>query len=146
LSGEGEYLLRTSLEQKDEKLVWDIYNTIRNIEEVFRVLKMDLELRPDFHQKDKDTMAHLFLGVLAYSIVNTVRRKLKKQGIHDSWSNLIRIMNTQKTGTISMKQRDGKKVHIRICSKPRMEVQKIYKAMGYEMMPFYRKKFVFPES
>ena len=146
LSGEGEYLLRTSLEQKDEKLVWDIYNTIRNIEEVFRVLKMDLELRPDFHQKDKNTMAHLFLGVLAYSIVNTVRRKLKKQGIHDSWSNLIRIMNTQKTGTISMKQRDGKKVHIRICSKPRMEVQKIYKAMGYEMMPFYRKKFVFPES
>jgi len=27
-----------------------------------------------------------------------------------------------------------------------MEVQKIYKAMGYEMIPFYRKKFVFPES
>lgn len=96
LSGEGEYFLRTSPEQKDEKLVWDIYNTVRNIEEVFRILKLDLRIRPDFHQKDENTTAHLFLGVLAYSIVNTVLRKLKKQGIHHGWSNIIRIMNTQK--------------------------------------------------
>ena len=146
MCGEGEYFLRTSLEQKDERLVWDIYNTIRNIEEVFRVLKLDLKIRPDFHQTDENTVPHLFLGVLAYSIVNTVRRKLKKQGIHYSWSNIIRIMNTQKTGTISMKKSDGKKVYMRLCSKPTMEVQKIYEAMGYKMMPFYRKKFVFPES
>jgi hypothetical protein len=146
MCGEGEYFLRTSLEQKDESLVWDIYNTIRNIEEVFRVLKLDLKIRPDFHQTDENTVPHLFLGVLAYSIVNTVRRKLKKQGIHYSWSNIIRIMNTQKTGTISMKKSDGKKVYMRLCSKPTMEVQKIYEAMGYKMMSFYRKKFVFPES
>jgi hypothetical protein len=45
-----------------------------------------------------------------------------------------------------MKKSDGKKVYLRLCSKPTMEVQKIYEAKGYKMMPFYRKKFVFPES
>jgi hypothetical protein len=55
-------------------------------------------------------------------------------------------MNTQKTGTITMNRKDGKKVYLRLCSKPTREVQEIYAAMGYRMMPFHRKKFVFPES
>lgn len=142
---EGVYFIRTNIQQRDEKLVWDIYNTIRNIEQTFRVLKSDLALRPVFHKKDENTMSHLFLGILAYSIVNTVRHRLKKQGIKHDWQNIVRIMNTQKTGTITMDQSDGKKVHIRLCSKPSQLAQEIYKTMGYKMMPFYRKKFVFPE-
>lgn len=143
--GEGVYFIRTNIEQTDEKLVWDIYNTIRNIEQAFRVLKSDLALRPVFHKTDENTVSHLFLGILAYSIVNTVRHKLKQQGIKHDWQNIVRIMNTQKTGTITMDRSDGKKVHIRLCSKPSQLAQEIYKAMGYKMMPFYRKKFVFPE-
>lgn len=145
-SGEGEYFLRTSIGQRDEKLVWDIYNTIRFIEEVFRILKSDLSIRPIFHKKDENTIAHLFLGILAYSIVNTVRYRLKRHGIHHDWRNIVRIMNTQKTGTIIMNRKDSKKVYLRLCSKPTLGVQEIYTAMGYKMMPFHRKKFVFPES
>lgn len=145
-SGEGEYFLRTCIGQQDEKLVWEIYNTIRYIEEVFRVLKTDLSIRPIFHKKDENTIAHLFLGILAYSIVNMVRYRLKKHGIHHDWRNIVRIMNTQKTGTITMNRKDSKKVHLRLCSKPTPGAQEIYTAMGYKMMPFHRKKFVFPES
>ena len=144
-SGEGVYFIRTSLDQQDETLVWDMYNTIRQIEDVFRVFKSDLELRPVFHKNDDYTVAHLFLAVLAYSIVNTIRYRLKKKGTTYSWNTITRIMNTQKTGTISMSKKDGQKVYIRLCSKPNNEVQNIYQAMGYKMMPFHKKKFVFPE-
>ena len=144
-SGEGVYFIRTSLDQQNETLVWNIYNTIRQIEDVFRVFKSDLELRPVFHKNDDYTMAHLFLAILAYSVVNTIRYRLKKQGTTYSWSTITRIMNTQKTGTISMRKKDGQKVYIRLCSKPIKEVQNIYQAMGYKMMPFHKKKFVFPE-
>jgi hypothetical protein len=144
-SGEGEYFLRTSHQEQNAMLVWGMYNTIRQVENVFRVFKTDIELRPVFHKNDNHTMAHLFLAVVAYSIINTVQHRLKSKGIKRSWSNIIDIMRTQKAGTITMNQRNGKKVHLRVCSKPNQEVQNIYKAMGYKPMPFHRKKFVFPE-
>jgi hypothetical protein len=72
----GIYFLRTSL-KISEKLLWEIYSTIREIEYPFRTLKTDLDLRPVYHKKDESTMAHLHLGVLAYWVVNTVRFQLK---------------------------------------------------------------------
>jgi transposase len=143
---EGVYFIRTSIEQRDEKMVWDIYNTIRQIEESFRVLKTDLSLRPVFHKKDVNTMAHLNLGILAYTLVNTIRYRLKKNQITYDWQNISRIMNTQKAGTISMDSHDGKKIHIRLCSNPTAGAKQIYEAMGYKPMPFYKRKFVFPEN
>ena len=72
----GHYFLRTDLDIKEEKNLWEIYNSIREIESSFRCLKTDLDLRPVYHQKDESTMAHLHLGILAYWLVNTVRYQL----------------------------------------------------------------------
>ena len=58
---------------------WDYYNLIREIECSNRQLKTDLNLRPIYHQKDKRSDAHLFLGLLAYWIVNIIRHQLKKE-------------------------------------------------------------------
>ncbi|MEZ4987414.1 MAG: hypothetical protein R2795_20610 [Saprospiraceae bacterium] len=63
--------MNTSLDMKDETLVWDVYNTIREIENTFRTLKTDLDLRPIYHKNDDSTVAHLYLGLLAYWLVNT---------------------------------------------------------------------------
>jgi hypothetical protein len=142
---EGVYFLRTNIQETDEKIMWNIYNTIREIEATFRVLKSDLSLRPIFHQKDEYTVAHLFLGVLAYSVVNTIRHKLKNHGINHDWQNIVRIMNTQKVGTITMNQRNGKQINKRVCSIPSAGTQEIYSATGYKSMPFYQKNIVLPE-
>jgi transposase len=40
----GLYFLRTSLLMEDEVMIWNIYNTIREIESSFRLLKSDLDL------------------------------------------------------------------------------------------------------
>jgi len=145
-SMEGEYFIRTSLKSHDEKMIWDIYNTIREIESAFRVLKTDLNLRPVFHQKDKSTVAHLFLGVLAYTVVSTIRYRLKQKGINHDWRNIVRIMNTQKMVSTTMKSKDGKIYCIRKCSVPTPKVSEIYQAMNYKMMPLYTRKYVVPEN
>lgn len=44
--GLGIYFLRTNLSVKDEVVIGNIYNTIREIENSFRTLKSDLDLRP----------------------------------------------------------------------------------------------------
>lgn len=80
----GIYFVRTSLPLVDEVILWNIYNTIREIESSFRCLKTDLDLRPIYHKSDAGTMAHLHLGLLAYWLVNTVRFKLKAHGINSN--------------------------------------------------------------
>ena len=76
-SGHGVYFLRTNVRTLDEKTTWDYYNLIREIECTNRQIKTDLGLRPIYHQTDDNSDAHLFLGLLSYWIVNTIRTKLK---------------------------------------------------------------------
>ncbi len=142
---EGVYFLRTSISEIDEKAFWQIYNTIREIEAAFRVLKADLNMRPVFHKSDYNTMAHMNLAVMAYQLVNTIRHQLKAKGIHHNWSHLVRIMNSQKAVTATMLDKQGRKIFIRKCSKPESRAKEIYDALGYKYYPFIRKS-VLPEN
>jgi hypothetical protein len=141
---DGYYLLRTTLDQKDEETQWTIYNTIREIEATFRVLKTDLDLRPVYHKTDAAAMAHLHLGLLAYWMVNTIRYQLKQKGINNEWRDVVRIMNTQKMVTTTMNNEYDQQIIIRQCSEPTNQVNEIYTALQYKPKPFARKKSVVP--
>ena len=138
----GVYFLRTSLTDKNEKLIWTIYNCIREIEQSFRTLKTDLDLRPIYHKTDDASQAHLHLGMLAYWVVNTLRYQLKPQGITADWRELVRIMNTQKCVTTTLVNDRGEHISIRCCSKPSQKVALIYDALNLKQAPFIRKKSV----
>lgn len=140
----GVYFLRTTLKPSDEKKFWEIYNTLTEVEATFRTLKTDLSLRPVYHQKDDRTKAHIFLGVLAYMVVNTIRYKLKLQNINHDWKNIIRIMNTQKIVTTSLKNDKNQIILIKKPGQPNSEATAIYQATKYKPMPFVLKKYVFP--
>lgn len=143
---EGQYLLRTSLNEKDEHTQWTIYNTIREVEYTFRVLKTDLDLRPVFHKTDGASMAHLHLGLLAYWLVNTIRYQLKLKETHNEWRDIVRIMNTQKIVTTTMENNRNDLIVIRQCSEPSQKVMEIYHNLGFKPQPFSRKKFVVPKT
>lgn len=141
----GIYFLRTSLNDEN-RILWDSYNTIRDIEYTFRVLKTDLDMRPIFHKKDDSTMAHLQLALLAYWVVNSVRYQLKKEGINQQWNEIIRIMNTQKAVTTTAQNNCDQIIQIRRCSEPNDTVKKIYQALKYKSTPFKKKKVVVHKS
>lgn len=142
----GVYFIRTTLSNKDEASVWKIYNTIREIESTFRVLKSDLRMRPVFHQKDIYSEAHIYGSILAYMIVNSIRLPLKAKGISYSWSRIIEIMNTQKIVTTRMETKKGDTIIVKQCSEPEAEVMEIYSALGYKDRPFWKKKSVLPKT
>lgn len=125
----GVYFIRTSYRDPGEKELWDIYNTIREVESTFRCLKSDLSIRPVFHQKDERIESHIYLTILAYQLVNTIRHMLREKGIRHDWKNILRIMSTQTIQTIELPT-DKKNIHIRKPSKPIKEVQQIYQATG----------------
>lgn len=138
----GIYFLRTSLMQLDEHTFWTIYNTIREIEYTFRVLKTDLDLRPIYHKTDEASMAHLNLGLLAYWLVATIRYQLKQSGINSDWREIVRKMNTQKSVTTSVKNINQQTISIRQCTEPTKDVKEIYDKLKYKYQPFTRKKSV----
>ena len=155
----GIYFLRTNREKLDEQTTWDYYNLIREIECTNRQLKTDLSLRPIYHQKDGRSDAHLFMGLIAYWIVNTIRYRMKvvnqrreqeankdkkpdekrKRFPTPFWTEIVRRMSTQKAVTTEAVNALGEKVTVRLCSTPKKEAAEIYEMLGYKKMPFWRK-------
>ena len=143
----GIYFLRTSLDGKDEKSKWLIYNTLREIESTFRILKTDLDLRPIYHKTDDASLAHLHLALLAYWIVSTIRYQLKLHHINHDWSEIVRIMNTQKSVTTTLENIKGETIQIRQCSEPNEQVKEICTTLKYNPVPLPRTKSVWhPEE
>ncbi|HEX8678076.1 MAG TPA: IS1634 family transposase [Segetibacter sp.] len=138
----GIYFLRTNLNVSDEVIVWNIYNTIREIENTFRTLKTDLDLRPIYHKNDDATMAHLHLGLLAYWLVNTVRHQLKSKNINSCWSEIVRIGNTQKVITTTGKNTLDQLVSTRKCSEPNENLKAIFDILKTNYQPFRKRKSV----
>lgn len=138
----GLYFLRTSLLLEDEVMIWNIYNTIREIESSFRTLKTDLDLRPVYHKSDTGTMAHLHLGLLAYWVVNTVRCKLKAHGIKSHWPEIVRIGNTQKIITTHGTNKAGEMIGVRKCSEPTEQLRNIQSILLIKPKPFAKRKSV----
>ena len=114
----GVYCLRTTLLDQDNATLWRTYIMLTELESVFRSLKTDLGLRPVFHRIDRRVEGHLFISVLAYHFVHTLRLQLKAKGISDSWNTLRQTLSIQRRVTVTMQRRDGRTVHVRKATRP----------------------------
>lgn len=139
----GVYFIRTNCQNPQQTQLWRIYNTIREVEATFRCLKSDLQIRPVHHQNDERVESHIYLTILAYQLVNTVRYMLKKKEINTDWQNIVRIMNTQTIQSLLLPTKT-KTISLRKPSKPIKEAQDIYKATNTKsMMPAKKKHVVY---
>ena len=131
----GVYCLRTTLVEQDNATLWRTYIMLTELESVFRSLKTDLGLRPVFHQIDRRVEGHLFISVLAYHFVHTLRLQLKAQGINDSWNTLRQKMATQHRVTVTLQRRDGRTVHVRKATRPKPRHQTLGTILKLEPNP-----------
>jgi hypothetical protein len=125
----GVYCLRSNNKTMDEKTLWKTYTTLTDLEAVFKSLKSELGLRPIFHQKQSRVDGHLFITLLAYSIIHTIRYRLKKKDIHYSWNTIREILETRDRITTSMKCRDGLMLYIRQSVELNDRQKEIYDAL-----------------
>jgi len=131
----GKYLLQTSLDEKDEVNIWEFYNVIRTVEETFKTLKSDLDIRPVFHKTDDASKAHLNLAVLAYWVVSTTKYRLKQKDIRVRWEELLRIMSTQQRVTMVAEQANGHLLKVRRSTTPESKLAEIQTALGIAAVP-----------
>jgi hypothetical protein len=122
----GVYCLRSNCTNLDEKTLWKTYTTLTDLEAVFRSLKSELGLRPIFHQKQSRVDGHIFITLLAYSIVHTIRYKLKQNSIHYSLDTIKEILENSCRVTTSMKCKDNTTLYIRQSTELNEEQKEIH--------------------
>jgi transposase len=120
----GEYFLRYAKNAISEDKIWEAYNQTRDVEAVFRCLKTDLDIRPIYHQKDKFIEPHIWLGILAYQVVNFIRRELKQNDINYSWSTIVEKMSSMQASVVSVKNDKDEKLYVKLCTRPNTDQKK----------------------
>lgn len=139
----GSYFLRTSRTDLDEQEIWSLYVMLTNVEDAFRSLKSELELRPIYHQKEERSDAHLFIAVLAYHLLNTIQTQLRSHDIHMQWWNIREQLSSHARITTSMTTKDGRRIHIRKSTEPEPFHRLIYDALTLSYYPRKSKRVEF---
>lgn len=142
LTHPGVYCLRTNELHWDAATLWQTYIQLTDLEAVFRSLKSELGLRPVYHHKEDRADGHLFITVLAYQAVQVLRRKLKLQGINDSWLSLREIFSGQQRVTATFTQKDGRTLHVRKTTLAEPKLQSLYEALSLSATPAGTRKLV----
>ena len=135
LTHPGVYCLRTNQTDWDESTLWRTYFTLTDIEAVFRSLKSELGLRPIYHHKPIRAEGHLFITVIAYQLVQMIRRRLRQTGQCASWTTLRRILEGQQRITATFRRADGRTLHVRKATRAEPSQQAIYEALGINHAP-----------
>jgi hypothetical protein len=131
----GYYMLRSNLMDKSEKEIFDIFTMLLDLEDAFRSMKSELGLRPIYHQCEYRCDGHLFITILAYHVLHSIRLKLKDHGITHSWSTIRSRLASHYRVTTSMKRSDGKMLYVRKTAKPEQCHTIIYDALGLPHRP-----------
>lgn len=126
----GKYFLRTNLAHLEARELWQIYNTLRKVEDAFRFMKSSLGLRPVYHQIERRVDGHLWITIMAYHLIQHCLYQLKQQGINYNWETVRKIMRSRIRVTTKAKLENGRTLHHRSTTKAEVEQIDLYIALG----------------
>ena len=138
----GIYCLRSNIPDWSEQQLWNTYVMLTDIESTFRSLKTELGLRPVYHQKEERVTGHLFITLLAYHLVHVLRYQLKQARIHLSWDSIRQRLSTQQRLTLILPTDDRKIIYLRTTTRPDVQQQAIYAALGIKPDPLGKRKTI----
>ncbi len=108
---------------------------LTDIEDAFRCMKSELGLRPIYHHIERRCDGHIFITLLAYHVMHTIRCKLRQKGIRFCWATIRTELSSQVRISTTMKRKDGKAVHLRKSSRAELSHRTIYEALKLSTQP-----------
>lgn len=125
----GTYYLRSNLLEKNAKDLWELYQTMQVVETAFRFMKSSLGMRPVYHQKEKRIDGHLWITVLAYSLIQDILYRLNSKEISFNWETIRNSFNSRVRVTTSAKTQDKKQLYLRGTTRAEQAHRQIYAAL-----------------
>lgn len=136
----GRYYLRTNLLHLGAKELWDTYNSIRTVEDAFRFMKSSLGMRPVYHQKEKRVDGHLWITILAYTLIQDVLYRLRAKGITHNWETIRTQFNSRVRVSMRAKTNTPSAVYLRTTTEAEPFHLQIYKALDFSAEVLKSKK------
>ena len=131
----GIYCIRTNQTQLTHHEIWQTYRMLNDVEAAFRTLKTELGMRPIYHQQTDRVTGHIFISLLAYHLLHSIRFQLKNHGINDSWATIMSTLENHYRITTAVQRKDGKMLHVRKTMRANPRQLKIYQACQMPSMP-----------
>lgn len=139
----GKYFLRTNIVDIGPKELWQLYNTLRGVEDAFRFMKSSLGMRPVYHQKERRVDGHLWITILAYHLIKNCLYQLNQKGINHHWEAIRETLSSRIRVTMQAKMENGKTLHYRSSTKAEGDQLEIYRGLAISSQILKAKKTVF---
>ena len=129
----GCYVIETDKYDHTTEEIWEFYMNLNEVESAFRSLKTDLGTRPIYHRTDSRIESHLFISILAYSILKSIIYNLNQKGYNKSWILIKQILSNHMRGTTIQRAKSGEIYNIRVTGLPEKEAKEIYDLLNIEI-------------
>jgi len=130
---EGRYLLRSNQIGGEPEAVWEQYLLLTEIEQAFKELKHDLNIRPVYHSKDERVEAHIFVCFMAYCLQVTLKNLLKRKASGLTPQEVIQKLSEIQMVVVHLPTRDGGEIIMPRYTKPKAEHELVLKMVGIEL-------------
>jgi len=123
-------------------LLWAWYMQLVHVEEAFRTLKSDLNLRPIHHQIEPRVEAHIFVAFLAYGLTVTLRMKLRSAAPGLTPREVLKSLSAIQMVDVHLPTTDGRELvmprHTEAESEQQMVLEKLKRTLPPQPPPRIR--------
>src|SRR6266496_571748 len=130
---EGQYLLRSNLTNRAQAELWQSYIQLVHVEEAFKNLKDDLNLRPIYHQKEKRIEAHIFVAFLAYCLQVTLPARLRPLAPGLTARAVLDKFAAMQMIDVHFPTTDGRELIFRRYTQPEKDQKLLLAQLGWEL-------------
>jgi transposase len=121
--GEGTYLLRTNLTAGNPEELWKQYIVLTEVEQAFKELKNDLDIRPVYHQKDDRIESHIFVSFLSYCLQVTLKQRAKAKAPGLTPRAILEKFKTMQMIDVHLPTTDGRNLILSRYTQPEKDLQ-----------------------
>lgn len=140
---DGSYILRTHIPweqwpagmEKQAPLLWEWYMQLVRVEESFKTLKSDLNLRPIHHQVEKRVEAHILVAFLGYCLSTTLRMKLAAAAPGLTPRAALQSMSAIQMVEVHVPTRDGRMLVMPRHTEPEAQQKMLLEKLKLELPP-----------
>ena len=141
LERDGSYILRGSIPwddfpqemEKKAPVLWGWYMQLVRVEEAFKTLKSDLDLRPIHHQLQSRVEAHVMVAFLGYCLSTTLRMKLRQSAPGLTSRAALQSMSRIQMLEVHIPTTDGRMLVLPRHTEPEPEQKLILEHLGMEL-------------
>lgn len=138
LERDGSYILRAHIPwedfppemQKQAPILWQWYIQLVHVEEAFRTLKSDLNLRPIHHQLQHRVEAHILVAFLGYCLTMTLKMKLKTHAPGLTPREALKSLSAIQLMDVEIPTTDGRTLVLPRHSEPEAQQRMILEKLG----------------